>query len=94
MEFPPDPIQEFEAMIHDVDSYMGRRSRSVFEKYPLLFSLLGTFGIVCVLYGFDAILDEYPLMKEQPLIPLVAGVLILVVTGSLYKRLQRKADEA
>ncbi len=94
IELPSDPIAEFEQAIHDVNAFMGRRSRSVFEKYPLMFSLLGTFGIVTVLYGFDAILDEYPLMREQPLIPLFAGIFILVLTGTLYKRLQRKADEA
>jgi hypothetical protein len=94
MEIPTDPILEFEEAIHDVNMFMGQRSRSVFEKYPLLFSLLGTFGIVCVLYGFEAILDEFPIMKEKPLIPLMVGVLVLVITGSLYKRLQRKADEA
>ena len=94
MELPTDPIQEFEQVIHNVNAFMGRRSRSVFEKYPLMFSLLGTFGIVCVLYGLESILDEIPLMHEQPLIPLFGGVLVLVITGTLYRSLQKKADEA
>jgi len=94
LEFPEDPIQEFEHALHDVNAFMGRRSRSVFEKYPFMFSLLGTFGIVSVLYGFDAILDQYPIMHEKPYISLFAGVFILLLTGTLYKRLQRKADEA
>jgi hypothetical protein len=59
-----------------------------------MFSLLGTFGIVSILYGFDALLDEFPIMREYPFIPLAVGILLLIATGSLYKRLERKVDEA
>jgi hypothetical protein len=76
-----------------MNQFMARKQRTVFRRYRLLFSLLGTFGVISILYGFDALLDKFPVMKEQPMIPLMAGVLLLVLTGSLYKRLERKLDE-
>ena len=94
MEIPTDPILKFEEAVQDLNAFMESRNRSVFGRYPLIFSLLGTFGIVSILYGFNALLDEIPLMKEHPLLPMTIGVILLVITGSLYKRLERKADEA
>lgn len=87
-----DPIQRLEYETKEMDTYMRRHHRTVFGRYPFLFSLLSTFGVVSVLYGFDDILSEIPLMHEHPVIPLAAGVLILLATGSLYKRLEKKFD--
>ena len=94
MEIPTDPVLKFEEAVRDLNEFMARKNRSVFGRYPLIFSLLGTFGIISILYGFDALLEEIPLVKEHPLIPIVFGIVLLIITGSLYKRLERKSDEA
>lgn len=85
-----NPLLQIEETTQELNDYMHRQSRSVFDQYPFIFSMLGTFGVVSILYGFDAILDEFPLMKEHPVIPLAVGILILIGTGNLYKRLERK----
>jgi hypothetical protein len=87
-----DPLEEIEVTTQKLDAYMRRHNRTVFGRYPLAFSLLGTFGVVTTLYGFEQILDELPLLREHPIIPLAAGIFILFVSGSLYKRLEKKFD--
>jgi divalent metal cation (Fe/Co/Zn/Cd) transporter len=58
-----------------------------FARFPLLFTLLATFGVVATLYGFQGILEKIPLLAQDPYISLVIGILILVLTGKLYKKL-------
>ena len=89
---PIDPLEEIELTTQKLDAYMHRHNRTVFGRYPLAFSLLGTFGVVTTLYGFEQILDEIPLLRAYPIIPLAAGIFILFVSGSLYKRLEKKFD--
>jgi hypothetical protein len=56
-------------------------------KYPLLFILLVTFGAVSTLQGFQRLIDKIPLFSNNPWILLVAGLLTLLTTGTLYKKL-------
>jgi uncharacterized integral membrane protein len=64
-----------------------KRRDSVFARFPLVFTLLGTFGVVATLYGFQHLIDKVPLFVNNPLIPLAIGLTILVLTGTLYKKL-------
>ena len=64
-----------------------QHTRSVFARFPLVFTLLGSFGLVATLYGFEGIIDRIDLFKENPFILLVTGVAILMFTGRLYKAL-------
>lgn len=59
----------------------------VFKRFPLLFTLMGTFGLVATLYGFERLIDQIELFVENPLILLGTGILTLVLTGTLYKKL-------
>ena len=92
MNLPPDPIFTLERATRGLNEFMGQRSQPVFSRYPLIFSLLGAFGVASILYGFDAILEDIPLMHEHPIIPLTFGIALLVITGSLYKKLDKKVD--
>jgi ABC-type bacteriocin/lantibiotic exporter with double-glycine peptidase domain len=64
-----------------------KRRDSVFARFPLAFTLLGTFGLVATFYGFQHLIDRVPLFSHNPLIPLVVGLAILILTGTLYKKL-------
>lgn len=61
--------------------------QNVLERFPLLFTLLGTFGLVATFYGFEHLIDKVALFSENPFILLGMGVLTLVFTGTLYKKL-------
>jgi hypothetical protein len=67
---------------------IGEKREKAFEKYPLVFTLLGTFGLVATFYGFERVIDRIDVFKDNPYILLGTGIITLVVTGSLYKKLQ------
>ena len=60
---------------------------STFRRWPLLFTLLGTFGVVSTFYGFQHIIAKIPVLADNPIITLGVGLLTLLLTGSLYKKL-------
>lgn len=69
---------------------MGKQTQGVLERYPLLFSFLVVFGVVALMHGFDAIIEYIPYLNDHPAIVFLIGLVILVATGSLYKRLDKK----
>ena len=69
-----------------VDKFDQTR-KGVFARFPLVFTLLGTFGLVATFYGFEAIIDQIPLLSNNPLILLGVGVFTLIFSGTLYKKL-------
>lgn len=74
---------------HHSETYneLIHRRDHAFARFPLLFTLLATFGVVATFYGFNGILEKIPLLARDPYISLAIGILILVVTGKLYKKL-------
>lgn len=71
----------------DALSELTRRRDSAFKRYPLVFTLLATFGLVSTLYGFQHLIDKVPVLANNPIVALVAGLIILFLTGTLYKKL-------
>jgi|AntDeeMinimDraft_6_1070357.scaffolds.fasta_scaffold13734_2 hypothetical protein len=69
---------------------LGSIQHTAFERFPLVFTLLGTFGLVATLYGFEGVLDGIDVFAENPLLMLIFGVLLLVGTGSLYRQLNSR----
>jgi hypothetical protein len=69
-----------------INKIMEKRE-SVFARFPLLFTLLGTFGVVATFYGFERVIDRINFFSNHPFILLLIGLLTLLVTGTLYKRL-------
>ena len=66
---------------------LEHRRKSVFERFPMLFTLLGSFGLVATFYGFEGIINRIPALANHPIVLLLTGVGILIGTGTLYKRL-------
>ncbi|MDX1765522.1 MAG: hypothetical protein R3313_01065 [Candidatus Saccharimonadales bacterium] len=62
--------------------------QAVFHRFPLLFTLLGAFGLVATFYGFERLIDQIDLFHDNPVILLATGLGVLVFTGTLYKKLQ------
>jgi hypothetical protein len=58
------------------------------QKYQLTFTLLGAFGLVATFYGFERLIDEIPFLYDNPYILLGTGLVLLVLTGSLYRKLR------
>ena len=61
--------------------------QSVVRRFPILFTLLVTFGVASVMFGFERILDDIVFLHTHPFVMLFLGVLTLIITGTLYKKL-------
>ncbi len=64
-----------------------RQRNRVFARFPLIFILLGTFGVVATYYGLQHLLEKIPTIANNPIIALLFGLGILLFTGTLYKKL-------
>jgi hypothetical protein len=63
-------------------------ARSTFAKrYPTLFSLLATLGVAMTFLGVEQVLLASSLLEQYPVLILAIGIGILILTGTLYKKL-------
>jgi hypothetical protein len=69
-----------------VDKLSAHRDNA-FGRFPLMFTLLGAFGLVATFYGFERIIDKMGFFANHPFLLLGTGLLTLIITGSLYKKL-------
>ena len=79
--FVPHPIKQKEQAVLKVRNTYAR-------KYPLLFALGATFGLVSTLYGFEKLIDKVDLFVNNPWILLATGLFLLSLTGSFYNKLR------
>lgn len=70
-------------VIHSLD----QKRQTAVQRFLLLFTLLGSFGLVATFYGFEGIINRMPFLYDNPIILLALGVATLGVTGTLYKKL-------
>lgn len=67
---------------------LAEQRTKIQTKYPLLFILLATFGAVATFQGFNKIVNDIDIFANHPWIMFVAGLLILMGTGTLYQKLK------
>lgn len=87
--------QKVEAEIRKLEemggSFSGRAKQlrdSAFSRFPAVFVLLSSFGLVATFYGFEKVIDQVDWLVENPHLLLLLGILTLLLTGTLYKKLQ------
>lgn len=66
---------------------LAHQRDNAFNRFPLLFTLLGAFGLVATFYGFERVIDKINFFAGHPFLLLGTGLLLLILTGSLYKKL-------
>lgn len=71
----------------EVDTLMKPVRKTVLQRFPILFLLAVTFGVVSVMFGFEKILTEIQFLNDRPLLILTMGIFVLIGTGTLYKKL-------
>lgn len=71
---------------HSTEEFLHARD-TVFARFPLLFTLLGAFGVTLTFYGLDKLIQKVPLLANNPFVALLVGLAILIGTGKLYKKL-------
>jgi hypothetical protein len=66
---------------------LRKEKQDSFKRFPLLFTLLTAFGVVITYNGIHGLIEKVDWLNRNPIIPLVVGILILLFTGTLYKKL-------
>ncbi len=90
--YEKDPIQEVERLIKEMHDNAGKYTRPVLSRYPLIFAFLLTFSFAAILHGFELFTDGMSIFKEHPTLLIVLGVLALLLTGTLYKKLEKDGE--
>ncbi len=88
-----DILKHLEDLSTKVNGMMEVHTKAVFVRYPLTFGLLILAGVVAVSEGIRGVMDSFVLFQEHPWYMIAAGVLILIFTGTLYKKLEEKKLE-
>lgn len=90
-EPPKHPLLEREKAVIErekaVAHRIGEKRDSLSERYPLVFTLTGAFGLVATFYGFEGIINRIDVLANNPYFILATGILALIITGQLYKKL-------
>lgn len=81
-------IKKLEAMGGSIGGKVKNIRDSAFSRFPFLFVFLSTFGLVATLYGFEKLIDRIDYFQKYPEMVLVVGLVILLITGTLYKKLK------
>ncbi len=84
-----DILKKLEDLTAKINQLFSEKGRNVFSRYPLLFALLIVFGVTMVTQGIKDMLNEIPIFQDSPFIMLLFGMLILIITGTLYKKLEK-----
>lgn len=88
-----DPILQTEKIVKETHDGAGKYTRPILHRYPLLFSVLIFFGAAAVLDGFEMLTEQMVVFQEHPSYLISAGLVVLFLTGMLYKVLARNEDD-
>lgn len=81
-----EKISFTEAEIKFIKRLDAQRVRAE-SRFPLVTALFATFGFVSLLYGFEKIIDSIDFLSNNPVVLFLLGVIILALTGTIYKKL-------
>ncbi|MFZ2484475.1 MAG: hypothetical protein WAX80_03070 [Minisyncoccia bacterium] len=84
-----DVLRQLELLTQQVNTLADRRGKFVFNRYPITFALLALFGLVTVSEATKEILKDMGVFDANPWIALVIGLFVLVLTGTIYKKLNK-----
>ena len=84
-----DLLKKAEVVTDELNKYFHQKGRSVFNRYPVFFALVVIVGATLMSQGIKGLLFEIPLLNNSPLAMFLFGILILIITGTLYKKLDK-----
>lgn len=85
----PDPLKAIEDLTKQLNDHIEKQGKGVFKRYPVTFALLATFGITAVSSGIKEIVEGMETFNQHPLALLFIGIVVLIFTGSLFKKLSK-----
>lgn len=86
-----DIISKSEERLKSMHAEVERRvdpiRQNAFARFPMLFTLLVTFGVAAVFFGFESLIAKSVWLTNNPLAIIALGVLVLYGTGKLFHKL-------
>ena len=76
-------------LLGDPAAGKATQGKYLVRRYPLLFALLLAFGTAAIFTGFHFWVETTRLFHEKPLLLVLLGVIVLFLTGTLYKTLSK-----
>ena len=84
-----DILRHIESLSVQINSMMASKARPFFKRYPLTFILFIFVGVVALSEGMKSIITSISFFDGHPWRLLLTGLIILVTTGTLYKKLNK-----
>lgn len=84
-----DLLKKVETLTSNLNRLFNEKGRFVFSRYPLTFALLVVFGATLVSQGMKDLLLQIHFFQNKPLAMLISGILVLIITGTLYRKLNK-----
>jgi hypothetical protein len=84
-----DILKRVEELSNRVNGVMASMARPLFKRYPLTFMFFILVGAVAVSEGGKGIITDISFFDGHPWRMLLAGIVILIATGTLYKKLKK-----
>jgi hypothetical protein len=84
-----DILKHLENLSNDVNKTIAPKTKSVFRRYPVTFGLLILFGGIILHEGLKGLLKKFGLLEISPIYLVIVGLVILAITGTLYKKLEK-----
>jgi hypothetical protein len=84
-----DILKHLEDLSNNVNKIMATRARAVFGRYPVTFALLILIGVIAVHEGLKGLMKDLGLLEINPWYLVIFGLVVLTITGTLYKKLDK-----
>ena len=84
-----DVLKKLEDLTARMNQLFAEKGKNVFSRYPLIFALLIVFGVTMVTQGIKDMLLKISLFQNNPFVMFVMGIIVLIITGTLYKKLKK-----
>ncbi len=84
-----DVLKHLENISNKINRTMEPHAKNVLLRYPVTFSLLILSGVIALHEGLKGVLKNMGLLELDPVYLLIVGLIILAITGTLYKKLDK-----
>jgi hypothetical protein len=70
-----------------LDTYVAPVRETFIKKYPTLFGMMVTVGLIATFLGLEQMLLKFSILNDYPVLLLLFGIGLLALTGRFYKKM-------
>jgi len=84
-----DVLRQLELLTQQINGLANNKGKIIFNRYPITFALLVLFSLVTISEAAKEILKSSGLFNNNPWFTLLIGLAVLILTGTIYKKLNK-----